>query len=120
MSRVLRCKKYHEPQDKLDRGYLHERYSTKKSRCPGWLKDEVFRHHLLDGALVDPDAGKDSFGNPKRVWNAVSGWFFVGVSTNEQVPSYNCYPEVPASALLEELSRRAERSIEELIPQDSI
>jgi len=72
------------------------------------------RQRLLDEALVDPDAGEDSMGHPKRLWNAINGWYFVGVSTNEQQPSYNCYPETP-SALLDELSTRAQRSIEDLM-----
>lgn len=66
-------------------------------------------------ALPDPDGGTDSFGRPKRVWNAVAGATFVGVSTNEQDPAYNCYPEVPATALAHELAERAERSVEDIL-----
>lgn len=69
---------------------------------------------LLRDALVDPDGGQDWKGRPKRLWNAVAGWTFVAVSTSEAEPAYNCYPDVPATALLDELTARAERSLEEL------
>ena len=69
----------------------------------------------MDEAVVDPDAGQDSMGHPKRIWNAINGVYLIGVSTNEQQPSYNCYPEVP-TAMLDELTRRAERSIEDVLP----
>jgi hypothetical protein len=71
------------------------------------------RDRLLAEALEDPDGGVDSKGRPKRLWNALDGWYFVGVSTNEPTPAYNCYPEVPATGLLEELVKRAERTVEE-------
>ena len=53
-------------------------------------------------------------GHPRRLWNAVNNHYFVGVSTNEQQPSYNCYPEVPTT-LLEDLARRAARSLEDVL-----
>lgn len=33
--------------------------------------------------------------------------------------SYNCFPENPATQLLDELARRADRSVEEVISQES-
>ncbi|MDI7267317.1 MAG: hypothetical protein QME96_04935 [Myxococcota bacterium] len=71
------------------------------------------RGKLLAEALEEPEGGVDSRGWPKRLWNALDGWYFVGVSTNEPKPAYNCYPEVPATSLLEELAKRAERTVEE-------
>jgi len=111
--RVVRCKRYHEPRGTRDAGLLRGTGDA-KSRCPGWLVDATLQRKLLDEAIVDPEGGMDSRGRPKRLWNALDGWYFVGVSTNEPEPAYNCYPEVPATVLLEELSRRAERTVEEL------
>jgi hypothetical protein len=53
-------------------------------------------------------------GRPKRLWNAVNGWYFVAVSTNERDAAYNCYPEEP-SARLDELAVRAERSVADVL-----
>jgi hypothetical protein len=53
-------------------------------------------------------------GRPKRLWNAVNGWYFVAVSTNEPSAAYNCYPEEP-SAHLDELAARAERSVADVL-----
>ncbi|MCK5801163.1 MAG: hypothetical protein KAI47_28440 [Deltaproteobacteria bacterium] len=55
------------------------------------------------------------YGYPKRVWNAVAGQVFVGVATNESVPGYNCYPEVPATSIVDVLQARADRTLEELL-----
>lgn len=66
-------------------------------------------------ALVEDATDIDSFGHPRRVWNAVEGMFFVGVSTNQQAPIYNCYREVPATHLVDQLAIRAERSLGELL-----
>lgn len=111
-ARALRCKKYHEARGRRDPG-LRRDTGDWKSRCPGWTLDPVLRDRLLAEALEDPDGGVDSKGRPKRLWNALDGWYFVGVSTNEPTPAYNCYPEVPATGLLEELVKRAERTVEE-------
>lgn len=54
------------------------------------------------------------FGHPKRVWNAIGGWYFVGVSTNQSTVTYNCYPEEPATELIDELSARSARAPEDL------
>jgi hypothetical protein len=109
---AVRCKRYHRPRDKDDTG-LQRTTADKKSRCPAWLGSAPIRQRLLDEALVDPLGGEDTFGRPKRLWNAVSGWYFVGVSTNENTPAYNCYPEEPA-ALLDQLDARAARTLEDL------
>jgi hypothetical protein len=103
------CKKYHDDHGAADAGQL--RGAAGKSRCPGWARPDILRQRLIDEALVDPDGGTDSYGRPRRLWTAVNGVFFVGVSTNENVPRYNCYPDVPASALVEELAARAQRSV---------
>jgi len=110
----IRCKPYHRALRGGDAGGVRNR-ADRKSRCPGWADDDVLRRRLLDGALEDPEGGKDSFGRPCRIWNAVAGQVFLGKSTNEQDPAYNCYPEVPATSLAEELARRAERSVDDLL-----
>jgi hypothetical protein len=111
--RTLRCKRYHDVLRREDEGQQRT-VGDRKSRCPGWLVDTTLRQRLLDDALVDPEAGQDSLGRPKRVWNAINGWFLVGVSTNEQESAYNCYPEEP-SVLLPELEQRAERTIDDVL-----
>jgi hypothetical protein len=111
--RVLRCKSYHEVLRRDDPG-LQRSAGDRKSRCPGWLGDATLRRRLLAEALVDPEGGEDMHGRPKRLWNALGGWYFVGVSTNEQESAYNCYPEEP-SALLPELEVRADRSVEDIV-----
>jgi hypothetical protein len=92
-------------------GFL-DKSGHRKSRCPGWI--HPFRDALLADALPDPDGATDSFGNPKRVWNAVEGWYFIGVSTNQKIPTYNCYPEDPATDLVEKLVVRAARQLNAL------
>jgi hypothetical protein len=72
------------------------------------------KQRLLDEALADPNGGEDSNGRPKRLWNAINGWYFVGVSTNEEVEAYNCYPEEP-SACLAELEARAEHTVDDVL-----
>jgi hypothetical protein len=111
--RVVRCKRYHDVLRKDDPG--QQRFvGDRKSKCPGWLGDPALRGRLLADALVESDAGQDLHGRPKRLWNAIGGWYFVGVSTNEQEAAYNCYPEEP-SVFLPELQARAERSVEEVL-----
>ena len=87
-----------------------------KSRCPGWARDETLQSHLLADAIVDPDGGEDSNGRPRRLWNAVNEWYFVGVSTNEAEPAYNCYPDLPMTKIRQKLIERARRSIEDVLP----
>jgi hypothetical protein len=66
---------------------------------------------LIDGAEEDSSGIKDAFGRPKRLWNAVEGIVFVGVSNGEQDGSYNCYPEYPPGGkLFREMQRRKERT----------
>ncbi len=109
---LVHCKPYHRTLKATDPGRL--RSSTdRKSLCPGWLADTQLRQHLLDEALPDPDEEKDFLNRLKRVWNAIADVYLIGVSTNEQELKYNCYPEQP-TCLLEELSQRARRSVEDL------
>src|SRR2546427_10665460 len=108
MGRILRCKPYHNARGRHDPGLLRSGHDQ-KSRCPGWASDPQLRQKLLDDAIPDPDAGLDWAGHPQRLWNAVNSWYFVGVSTGEQVPAYNCYPDVPATVLQRTLIERARR-----------
>ena len=112
--RIVRCKGYHESISARDEGSIRGP-GCHKSRCPGWARDANLRGKLLDEALVDPDGGNDLHGRPRRLWNAVNGWFFVGVSTGEPEEAYNCYPEVPATRIRDELSSRSVRTVEEFL-----
>jgi hypothetical protein len=112
--RIVRCKKYHESRGRTDPGHLDQE-GCRKSRCPSWASDPTLRQRLMDEALVDPGGTQDSLGRPKVLWNAVAGWVFVGVSTNEAEEAYNCYPEVPATKLHGELAKRAERTLEQYL-----
>jgi hypothetical protein len=72
-------------------------------------------HRPIQEALEDTAGASDSSGRPKKLWNAVEGRIFVGVSCNLADPVYNCYPEVPADGgLFEELQRRAERTRDQI------
>lgn len=115
----IRCKGYHRPMRSTDGGSLRT-HADRKSGCPGWAVDPTLQARLLATALEDPDGGADSFGRPKRIWNAVAGQTFVGVSTNEQDPAYNCYPEVPATALADELALRADSTVEAFLAAPEI
>src|SRR5688500_12262603 len=119
MTRVLRCKVYHESKTASDEGAVRGA-GHQKSRCPGWARDQDLRQRLLNEAIADPDSGTDSAGHPLRLWNAVNDWYFVGVSTNEQIASYNCYPEIPATRVRAELVERARRTLDEVIGSNSI
>jgi hypothetical protein len=114
----IRCKVNHRARGAHAPGVLRSS-ADRKSRCPGWASDEALQRRLLDEALDDPDGGVDSFGRPKRKWNAVGGVVFLAVSTNEEQPHYNCYPECPATTLADELERRAQRSKDELLEEAS-
>jgi hypothetical protein len=112
--RQIRCKPYHRPRRASDAGRVRDQL-FRKSRCPAWASSAELQQRLLDEALIDPDGGIDSLGHPRRLWNAVDGCFFVGVSTNEQQAAYNCYPEIPATSLRSELLVRSERTIEDVL-----
>lgn len=73
---------------------------------------------MLTDALVEPESGLDSHGHPFRLWNAVNGVYFVGVSCNLADESYNCYPEVPATSLLDDLEQLAERSVHDIVGEE--
>lgn len=109
----IRCKPKHRPL-RADQPASVRSRADRKSTCPGWASDAALRERLERNALIDGEAGEDSYGRPRRIWNAVAGTVFVGVSTNEQEPHYNCYPEVPATSLADELAERAERSVEDV------
>ncbi len=110
---IVRCKPKHHSLTKSGSGNTRTKVDL-KSRCPGWITQQI-QQRLVDDALVDPSGDTDSFGRPRKIWNAVAGWTFIGVSSNEQVAAYNCYPEVPVTALAEELMNRAERRIEDVL-----
>lgn len=117
-NRTVYCKNYHRALKVSDPG-LQRGHEDAKSRCPGWVSDPELRRRLLDDAIEDPDGDTDWMGRPKRLWNAVDSWFFVAVSTNQQDPVYNCYPEVPATQVFGQLLERAKRSIEDLLNEGS-
>ena len=112
---VVHCKPYHRALKVSAPGNLRG-IADRKSECPGWLGDEQLRQKLLNEALDDPKGETDFLGRPKKKWNAINGVYLIGVSTNEPDPKYNCYPEHP-TCLLDELSRRVGRSLEEFINQ---
>ncbi len=109
----VHCKPYHRSLKSTDPGTLRTN-ADRKSQCPGWLSDENLRLKLLEKALPDPKGDLDCYGRVKRYWNAINGVYLIGVSTNEQLPRYNCYPEQPV-CLLDELSSRARRTIEDVM-----
>ena len=111
--RLIRCKPKHAALTALNPGHVRGK-SDLRSRCPGWVTAEL-QQRLLDEALEDPESGVDAYGRPRKIWNAVSKWIFVGVSSNEPVPAYNCYPEAPVTALARELRERAARTIEQVL-----
>jgi hypothetical protein len=107
------CKGYHDPKRGGQTGVIRR---NQKAICPSWAMDAAVQEVLIRGALARDDEQEDAFGRPKRLWNAVDNKVFVGVSCNMQSPTYNCYPENPPDgALYNELIRRAERSLEEVL-----
>lgn len=112
---VVHCKPYHRALKLSATGNLRGN-ADRKSECPGWLGNEQLRQKLLNEALDDPKGETDFLGRPKKKWNAINGVYLIGVSTNEPDPKYNCYPEHP-TCLLDELSRRVGRSLEEYVNQ---
>ena len=113
---VIRCKPKHKALKKSTPGILRSAGDL-RSRCPGWAS-QTLQDKLLNEALVDPDGGTDCNGRPRKLWNAVNGTTFVGVSSSEPEPAYNCYPEVAATGLADELYQRSRRSIEDLLTAD--
>src|SRR5689334_22343111 len=79
--RIVYCKEYHQPKAINPDGILRSRYQ-RKSRCPSWAEDPTLRQALINDALVDSSGAMDSQGRPKRLWNAVDGFVFIGVSCN--------------------------------------
>jgi len=115
VQRSIECKEYHRPRTANNPGRLRSNYQT-KSRCPSWAADPVLQQRLIDEALEDAAGATDSLGRPKRLWNAVGGNVFVGVSCNLPEPRYNCYLEEPPDGrLFAELRRRAERTTDEVL-----
>jgi hypothetical protein len=113
--RSVHCKEYHRAKTRRTPGSLRDDYD-RKSTCPPWASDRQLQQALIDGALEDSGGLTDYLGRPKKLWNAVEGVVFVGVSCNLQEPRYNCYPEIPPDGkLLGELQRRAERTRTELL-----
>lgn len=115
VKRKVICKPYHKTKATAKAGSLRKKWEQ-KSRCPQWADDPVLRQALLDEALVDPSGGSDMHGRPRRLWNAIQGWCFVGRSCNTQEPQYDCYPEdFPSGRDYEELTQRAERQVREFL-----
>lgn len=110
---VVRCKPKHRALTGGSPGTVRGRVDV-RSRCPGWVTAEL-QDRLLQDALADPDSGPDAFGRPRKLWNAVAGWVFIGVSSNERAPAYNCYPEAPMTSLAEELRVRERRTVEQFL-----
>jgi hypothetical protein len=109
----IRCKPKHHALTKAEPGNTRTKVDV-RSRCPGWAVADV-QNRLMEEALVDPLGGSDSYGRPRKLWNAVGGFVFLGVSSNEPVPAYNCYPSEPLTELVDTLRLRAERTVEALL-----
>lgn len=115
--RTVYCKEYHQPRATTPGGVLRTRYD-RKSSCPSWATDPILQQALIVDALVDTGGATDSQGRPKKLWNAVDGFVFIGVSCNLAIAQYNCYPERPPDGrLFRELERRAERTREEVLAE---
>jgi hypothetical protein len=113
--RIVQSKDYHRPKTAGNTGKLRDAYQ-RKSTCPSWASDLTLRDALINDALPDPSGAKDSLGRVKKLWNAVDGWYFVGVSCNLQEERYNCYPEYPPDGkLIGDLNRRADRTVESVL-----
>lgn len=110
-SKLLYCKDYHQAKTASESGSLRGKYQA-KSTCPAWASDPLIQEALLQEALLDTGNAKDALGRPKKIWNALENFVFVGVSCNLRTPTYNCYPEKPPDGrLLRELERRASRTL---------
>jgi hypothetical protein len=87
--RLVHCKDYHR--SKTRRGYASVRGDRdRKSICPSWAMDKRLQTALIRTAILDSGGAFDVNGRPKRLWNAVGGVFFVGVSCNVETALYNC------------------------------
>lgn len=111
---TVRCKPVHQPHGADDPGARRDR-GAHKSRCPSWAADARLQRRLIDEALLDPAGAKDFLGRPKVIWNAVGGTVFIGLSTGETELAYNCFPNAPETRLHAELSRRANRTVDEYL-----
>lgn len=113
--RSVHCKDYHRAKTAGARGSLASSYQ-RKSHCPSWAQDLALQQALINEALEDSGGALDSLGRPKRLWNAVEGYIFIGVSCNLSETRYNCYPERPPDGkLFSELQRRADRTRDEVL-----
>ena len=112
--RSVHCKDYHRAKTAGTSGSIRVR-QDRKSTCPSWATDRQVQQALIDDVLRF--RGCDGLSWPsKKLWNAVEGFVFIGVSCNLQEPRYNCYPESPPDGkLLGELQQRAERTRNELL-----
>jgi hypothetical protein len=114
-ARSVFCKPYHFPRTGGTAGRPRNAHQ-RKSTCPPWAADEELQRALINEALDDPGGALDLHRRAKRVWNAIEGCYFVGVSCNVAEPLYNCYPEdPPGGKLFHELQRRAERTRDEVL-----
>ena len=114
--RIVYCKDYHRPKTR-GKGAKIRSDHQRKSVCPSWAMNQRLQVALIRCGLEDSRGQLDLYGRPKRLWNAVGGIFFVGVSCNDETRSlYNCYPETPPDGKhLSELFARAKRTPEEAI-----
>lgn len=120
VERLLECKVYHKTKATAKVGSLRNR-NENKSRCPDWADDPKLQAILLKEALIDSGGSLDWKGRPKRIWNAVAGQIFVGVSCNTEEPRYNCYPEHPPDGkLIKQLKQRAERNLSDVLDRPEI
>lgn len=108
--RRVNCRLFHDPRGAGNPGRIRSHYD-RKSICPSWAADSVLQQTLLDEALEDTRGHVDCFGRPRRLWNAVEGVVFTGLSNNTRESSYDCFREVPPDGkLFRELQRRSERT----------
>lgn len=118
--RIVSCKDYHRPKVPTNPGILRGQHQ-RKSTSPSWASDPQLQQALIADALTDSGGAKDSLGRPKKLWNAVEGLIFIGVSCNLQTPQYNCYPERPPDGKhFAELQRRAERTRDQILKRPEI
>ena len=107
---VVFCKNYHKGRVWLPDGKPRSQ-TSEKSRCPVWAEKEVVQRVLIESAVFSENGGKDCQGRPKKIWNAVNGCIFVGISNQVPEPVYNCmiadFPESNVREKVLELARRA-------------
>jgi hypothetical protein len=78
-ARTVHCKDYHRPKTGRNPGSLRNQYQ-RKSTCPSWAMDQDLQRRLIQEALEDTARASDSLGRPNKLWNAVEGRNYVGVS----------------------------------------